>query len=232
MGVRGGIIGDRGGVTVLMMNGMVFSRFGWRMPLAFMMPMKRDVRMGEGLVWEGQSRKRTRRVRIPLSQVDAEVAGCSVAPVSGLILVVVWLVRRMARFWVAASLVSLEMMSLMMGHFRLVAHWVGLGVCFVGGWGGFLGGRGFGNARVIRVEIESIIIRLVPWGGKLGVGWVRRTRRWGRVGVVNLWNFFSSSFVEWDVGVEDFEVGLGFCALDRISLNLGPASSYEASVIG
>jgi hypothetical protein len=41
-----------------------------------------------------------------------------------------------------------------------------------------------GKALVIRVEKESMIIRLVLGGGLLGVGWQRRARRCARDGAV------------------------------------------------
>ncbi len=43
--------------------------------------------------------------------------------------------------------------------------------------------RAFEKARENRVEIASIIMRLVLGGGKDGDGWVRSAKRCGRVGV-------------------------------------------------
>ena len=99
------------------------------------------------------------RVLMPTSHGVPDMAGCITAPVSGLILVVIWLVRRTAIFLIAASWPTLDMKSPMTAQ-RLPASSPVLG-----------------KAMANRVEMESTTIRPVSEGGKDEDWCVRRANR-------------------------------------------------------
>lgn len=77
-----------------------------------------------------------------------------------------------------------------------------------------------GNALSIKVENESIIIKLVFLGGKLDVVWVSKARRWDKVGVEKWLNLLRIS--HW---LKDSADG-NAC---RIWPNLGPDIGCDAS---
>ena len=96
--------------------------------------------------------------------------GCNTAPVSALILVVVWLISSTAMFLLAASLPILLMKSPITAQRLLAAHWT---ASLFGAVGIFLTSdapRALGKARANRMEMASMTMRLVLGGGKDGEG--------------------------------------------------------------
>lgn len=104
------------------------------------------------------------------------MAGCSTAPVSDLTLVVIWLVKRIAMFLVAASLLILDIKSPMTAQrlpdAQCAASLFLTGICWLLAFSAVLG-----NAKAIKVEIESTTMRLVSVGGKHKDWCVRRASR-------------------------------------------------------
>ena len=173
--------------------------------------------------WNIQSRKMTIRALIPVSHAEPERAGCNTAPVSALILVVVWFVNRTAIFFVAASLAILEIRSPITAQRLPDAHWaaslfLAAGFC----WPLALSPAVLGKAKANRVDMESTTIRVVSAGGKEEDGWIRRASRWGNVGVVKWWKFWRYESI--DAG-SDVASSSGIFKPDKMSLNLEPTIS-------
>lgn len=155
--------------TFSIVNETILPRPSYETPLAFNTPANRtsgkysQLFAGASADWKNQSLKRTIRALIPLSQAVPNIVGFSVAPVSALIRVAVWLVNRTAMLFVVASFPSLETKSPMNVSFLLEAHWSASlfslsGACF-------LSKPLLGKAAANKVEIESITISPVPFGG-------------------------------------------------------------------
>ncbi len=114
--------------TFPMTNGTNTSTPVCEMPAAFSTPANRTLGTytrwhGSLDDWNAQSRKRTMWADMPLSQAVEARKGWSIAPVSGVILMVAWLVSKIAIFLKAASLVKLEMTSPNTAHLLPAAHW-------------------------------------------------------------------------------------------------------------
>lgn len=155
--------------TFSIVNKTILPKPSYETPLAFNTPANRTPGKysksfpGTSADWKNQSLKRTIRALIPLSQAVPDIAGYSVAPVSALIRVAVWLVNRTAMLLVVASFPNLERKSPMNVILRLEAHWSASlfslsGTCF-------LSKPLLGKAAANKVEIESITISPVPFGG-------------------------------------------------------------------
>lgn len=219
--------------TFSIVNETILPRPSYETPLAFNTPANRTSGIyskffpGTSADWKNQSLKRTIRALIPLSQAVPDIAGFSVAPVSALIRVAVWLVNRTAMLFVVASFPSLETKSPMNVSFRLEASWSASlfslpGTCL-------LSKPLFGKAAANKVEIESITISPVPFGGNDCDSCVKSAKRWASVGVVKWWKS-----PRWPSDLLCAKLSGGFSHSGggeraRISLNLGPLSPKEAA---
>lgn len=161
-----------------------------------------------------------------MSQVVPDIVGFSVAPVSALIRVAVWLVNRTAMLFVVASFPSLETKSPMNVNFRLEAHWSAS--LFILSDACFLSKPWLGKAAANRVEIESITISPVPFGGNDCDSCVKSANRWARVGVIKWWKSPRRSS-DWLCELSGGFLHSGGGEPARISLNLGPLSPEEAA---
>lgn len=116
------------------------------------------------------------RVLIDASHAIPEIAGCSRAPVSNRTLVVIWLVKRIAIFLVAASLLIFDIKSPITAQRLPDAHCTASLFLAAGCW--LLAfPLVLGKAMANNVEIESTTMRLVSVGGKDEDWCVRRASR-------------------------------------------------------
>lgn len=116
------------------------------------------------------------RVLIDVSHAVPEMAGCSRAPVSDRTLVVIWLVKRIAMFLLAASLLIFDMKSPITAQRLPDAHCAASLFLAAGCW--LLAfSPVLGKAMANNVEMESTTMRLVSVGGKDEDGCVRRASR-------------------------------------------------------